>query len=455
VTRTTTPAGSSRKADLVVIGAGAKAAALAAKVHVLNCLGAGPLSLTIIEQTAPAASWLGRNGMTSGDEPLAVPPVKDVGFPYLSSREFYELGAPVDREMLAFSWQQHLIALGEYAAWVNAGAPAISHRRYGEYLGWVLERATSGVDLRAGRASRVSLTTDGAGWSVQTAGPDGARNHRGAAVVITGPGTHRALPHDPAVADRVFHCDSSRADLLRIPEDGCPTVAILGGGESALSCVSYLRGTRPRAHLTVFTPNLPLSRGESFLENRVFADPDAVGWSSMSLESRRDFIKHCDRGVFDTGSLAALARDVRTTFVTGRILSVTGTAAGTSIRYAAPGAATALDSRYDYVVNCTGFELMPTLQRLLGSDLWADVEHRMQPHRCGLSEQEMPLGRALEIAGVSPRLHVPGLAGLSQGPGFANLGCLGLLANRILGPLLTATGREASGTRLIASRSKR
>jgi len=29
---------------------------------------------------------------------------------------------------------------------------------------------------------------------------------------------------------------------------------------------------------------------------------------------------------------------------------------------------------------------------------------------------------------MSPRLHIPGLGGLSQGPGFANLGSLGLLA---------------------------
>ena len=33
---------------------------------------------------------------------------------------------------------------------------------------------------------------------------------------------------------------------------------------------------------------------------------------------------------------------------------------------------------------------------------------------------------------MQPRLHIPGLAGLSQGPGFANLGGLGLLANRVL-----------------------
>ena len=48
----------------------------------------------------------------------------------------------------------------------------------------------------------------------------------------------------------------------------------------------------------------------------------------------------------------------------------------------------------------------------------------------------MRIGRALELEGMQPRLHIPGLAGLSQGPGFANLGALGLLSNRVLQPLV-------------------
>ncbi len=46
---------------------------------------------------------------------------------------------------------------------------------------------------------------------------------------------------------------------------------------------------------------------------------------------------------------------------------------------------------------------------------------------------------------MSPRLHIPGLGGLSQGPGFANLGGLGLLANRVLQPLLPGARAGASG----------
>ncbi len=52
------------ESDLLVVGAGAKAAGIATKVHAFNSLGLGPISVTIVEGTEVAASWKGRNGMT-------------------------------------------------------------------------------------------------------------------------------------------------------------------------------------------------------------------------------------------------------------------------------------------------------------------------------------------------------------------------------------------------------
>ncbi len=101
-------------ADLLIVGAGAKAAAIATKVHVMNRLGLGPIALTIVEATESAASWSGRNGMTSGEEPLAIPPIKDVGFPYESHREFGEIGEEIDRAMMPFTWQQYMIGERRY-----------------------------------------------------------------------------------------------------------------------------------------------------------------------------------------------------------------------------------------------------------------------------------------------------------------------------------------------------
>ena len=427
------------EADLLIVGAGAKAAAIAAKVHVINQLGLGPLSITIVEKTEPAASWLGRNGMTSGEEPLAIPPIKDVGFPYQSYKQFGEAGDAIDAALLSFSWQRYATERGEYGGWVNSGSPSVRHRDYGGYLSWVLARATEGVRIYGGRVEAVTIEDDPERWAIEVAergDPGDPEYHLGGALLLTGPGVHRALPHDPAVASRIFHCDSHRSEFARIEAEAETEIAILGGGESALSSLILLRAIRPHARITVFTPMLPMSRGESFLENRVFADPDSVAWDRLDQQTRRDFVKHADRGVFDAGNIASLAGDERSSFEVGRALHAGCAAAGgaVTLEYEAPDGVLATD--FDYIVNCTGFDLLAQLRGLFSDEVRAVVEREAGQIWDTPPGTEVPIGRALELRGLSPRLHIPGLGGLSQGPGFANLGCLGLTANRVLQPLL-------------------
>lgn len=427
----------SSHSDLLIVGAGAKAAAISAKIHVINELGFGPFSVTIVEKTEPAASWLGRNGMTSGEEPLAIPPIKDVGFPYRSSRQFGEIGDSIDAALLPFSWQRYAIEEEIYAAWVNRESPQVRHRDYGRYLTWAMERASAGISHFHGHVSGVSLTPERDGWEIEV-GERGAETdpvrHRGSALVLTGPGIHREFAHDPAIAERVFHCDSRREEFARIPVDADVGIGIVGGGESALSALVFLRAFRPRARITVYTPTLPLSRGESFLENRVFADPDDVGWERLDLQTRRDFVKHCDRGVFDMGVLASIAGDGQCSFLVGRAVHVGAEGDGVALEY--EGADGIVAVPYDFVVNCTGFDLLAQVRGLFDEQLRAEVERLAGPLWDRPPQTEVPIGRALELVGMEPRLHIPGLGALSQGPGFANLGSLGLLSNRVLGPLV-------------------
>jgi mycobactin lysine-N-oxygenase len=421
--------------DLLVVGGGAKAAALAAKIHVINSLGLGPIALTIVEKTEWAASWSGRNGMTSGEEPLAIPPIKDVGFPYESAKLFGEAGEAIDTGLLPFTWQRYMMSRGEYARWVNADSPAVQHRDYGRYLAWVLSHATEGVRLIRGRVTEVSLPTPDR-WQVEVAETEAASRHSAGALVLTGPGIHRDFSHDPEVAERLFHCDSKRGEFAHIPAAQESEVAIVGGGESALSCLVFLRAFRPEARITVFTPTLPLSRGESFLENRIFSNPDGVAWSSLDLQTRRDFVKHCDRGVFDPQTLGRIAGDRGCEWVTGRVIHV-GSADdddGVSVEYDSP-AEGVVHGRFDYCVNCTGFDLLAQLRGLFPPEARAEVERQAGPLWEG-PPVEIPIGRTLELEGMDPRLYIPGLAGLRQGPGFANLGSLGLLSNRVLMPFL-------------------
>lgn len=424
---------------MLIVGAGAKAAGIATKVHVLNELGLGPISLKIVEGTERAASWLGLNGMTSGEEPLAVTPIKDIGFPYQSHLEFGEAGEAIDAGTQGFSWQRYMIARRRYARWIDAGSPSVRHRDYGEYLTWVLARATTGVEHVAGRVERVELEEGGEGWSVGVAEAGGSSRHSCGTLVLTGPGVHRAFPHEPEVAGRLFHCDSKRGEFARLPDEGCD-LAIAGGGESALSCAMFLRAFKPRTRFTIYTPMLPMSRGESFLENRVFSDPDEVEWERLDLQTRRDFVKHSDRGVFDPPSLAAIAYDDRARFVTGRVVDVGAAGERVRVEYEAPGGTAAAE--HDFVVNCTGFDLLAQMRELFPAATQGEIEERVGPLWEATRGTEVPIGRHLELEGMRPRLQIPGLAGLSQGPGFANLGALGLLSNRVLQPLVAELGDD-------------
>ncbi len=431
------------KTDLLVVGAGAKAAGIASKVHAINSLGLGPISMRIVEGTEVAASWKGRNGMTSGEEPLAVTPIKDVGFPYQSFREFGEAGEAIDGIVMGFSWQRYMVGKRRYARWIDAGSPSVRHRDYGEYLTWVLSRATEGVSHVQGRVTQLSLDEGDEGWVVDVAESSRSSRYAAGALVLTGPGIHRAFPHEPDIAGRVFHCDSKRSEFAALPSDTQCDVAVVGGGESALSCVMFLRGFRPRSRFTIYTPMLPMSRGESFLENRVFSNPDEVEWESLDLQTRRDFVKHSDRGVFDPPSLAAIGYDDRVRFVKGRVGDVAAAAGGERVRVEYESPEGAAGSEHDYVVNCTGFDLLAQLRTLFPDEVRAELEQRVGKLWDAPAGTEVPIGRNLELKGMEPRLQIPGLAGLSQGPGFANLGALGLLSNRVLQPFPLGRGGES------------
>src|ERR1700679_628515 len=113
------------EADLLVLGAGAKGAAIAMKAHVLNTVGLGPIAVTIVEAVGPAAAWRDGEGVTSSREILGLSPTKDVGFPYQGARAFGVAGGDVDRAALDFSWQRYLVERGRYAEWIDAGAPSV------------------------------------------------------------------------------------------------------------------------------------------------------------------------------------------------------------------------------------------------------------------------------------------------------------------------------------------
>ncbi len=433
--------------DLLVVGAGAKGTAIAIKASVLNRLGLGPVRVTVVEATGPASAWMDGNAVTSSREVLAISPAKDVCFPYQSSRAFGNAGARVDEAALRFSWQRYLVERGDYARWIDAGAPPVQRRVYGAYLRWVLARASEGVEQVRGRVARLSLGPEQDRWLVDVAGEEGPAQHACRAFALTGPGVHRTIAHDMEAAPRVLDCDSGRLEITRAPREQSSDIAIVGGGESALSCMEFVRAKRPDARLTIYTPGLPMSRVESFVENRVFSNPDVIDWPSLPLEVRREFIARSDRGVFGPERIAAFAYDERTRFVDGRVVHVAAVHGGAGIRVEHAlrhGRASAV---HDYLINCTGFDLLEQLRMLLAPDARAELERRVGRVWDRAPGSELAFGRFLELAGMDPLLQLPGLAGLSQGPGFANLGSLGVLADRVLEPLISRPAPRTERTR--------
>jgi mycobactin lysine-N-oxygenase len=199
---------------------------------------------------------------------------------------------------------------------------------------------------------------------------------------------------------------------------------VIGSGETAASVVSSLLGkSHKRSVVDVLTSRGVLySRGDSHEENRWYSDPG--DWPSLAEAHRREFLARTDRGVFSQQAEAVLnaSRGYRT--LAGRAVGID---AGdkqvvVTIEYERERERVA----YDLVIVAVGFHAR-WFETLLGGEALRRLGHALAG--TGL---ERRIDVDLSVAGLSPPLHLPVLAGLAQGPGFPNLSCLGLLSDRIL-----------------------
>jgi mycobactin lysine-N-oxygenase len=199
---------------------------------------------------------------------------------------------------------------------------------------------------------------------------------------------------------------------------------VIGSGETAASVViSLLTKAHQRSTIDVLTSRGVLySRGESYDENRFYSDPGE--WPRLAESHRREFLERTDRGVFSLQAEATLRQSRGFRALAGRAAAIE---AGerqviVTIDYDDEEERVA----YHLVVVAIGFEAR-WFERLLG----AEARRRLDNVLAG-AMLERHIDVDLSIAGLNPPLHVPLLAGLTQGPGFPNLSCLGLLSDRIL-----------------------
>src|SRR5438094_3885826 len=126
-------------ATLAVVGAGPKGIATAAKARALSAVGLDSPRVVLIDRSAVAGNWSGRQGYTSGLLPLGTPPEKDVGYPYAAN--WGDASTDVVAAMAGYSWQRHLIRRGAYSDWVDRGRMRPTHRQWSVYLREVAEVA--------------------------------------------------------------------------------------------------------------------------------------------------------------------------------------------------------------------------------------------------------------------------------------------------------------------------
>ena len=419
---------------LLVVGAGPKALAVAAKAAVLRRLGIPAPRVVIVEAHAVGANWLSSGGWTDGNHRLGTSPEKDVGFPYKSNLVRGRNQA-INDAMMAFSWVSFLVDHGTYSEWIDRGRPSPQHHVWARYLQWVAQKAGAEVVIGSVRAIR----SRGDAWQLDLEGTGGGRSSLdGDGLMITGPGfSGRALHSHARILSIAQFWDL--AGRRQIPLSS--KAAVIGGGETAGSALDEL-SRHDAMTISVISPMATLyTRGESYFENSLFSDPSK--WTALSIDERRDVIRRTDRGVFSVRVQESLLGDSRVHHLQGRV-----------VRAQEQGDLIALTLHneyrpeqthtFDLVVDATGGQPLWFLE--LFDAAAVDQLELAVGWPVDQARLESSIALDLSVTGLTPKLFLPNLAGMAQGPGFPNLSCLGALSDRVLAPQRRGSGRLGAAT---------
>jgi mycobactin lysine-N-oxygenase len=434
---------------LLILGAGPKAIAIAAKQAVLQKLGYVVPQLVIVDNKGIVSNWSGRAGFTDGRQLLGTRPEKDIGFPYTSLCWGNKLmNKAIANQMLLLSWPSYLIHEGKYADWIDRGRSRPTHKEWAGYLQWVALKVD--IDVVHAEVYRIGCSEDNTQWQLACrAIADGTElTLQGDGLVITGPGTPITISGQPTHHPRVMDGSSFwlRVDeFARMRGTTQPPlhIGVIGTGETAAATViALVNALDDTASIEVISRyGVLYSRDEGFGENRLFSDPDGrltrgegghehlLKWTDLTEGDRREFVRRTDRGVFSVHAMDEVNR-------AENVLSIVGTARNIDATDDCVFVDMEYDGRmerdqYDYVIVAIGFnslwftDLLDEQARARLDAVTNNLERRAI---------EFAIEEDLSVRDLRPRLHLPMLAGVSQGPGFPNLSCLGLLADRVLGP---------------------
>lgn len=415
---------------LAILGAGPKALALAAKARVLAEVGFIVPAITIIEAREVGHHWRATSGLTNGELPLGTPPDKDVGYPYHSYTWGDHANRKVNALMQGYSWFSYLVEVHRFGEWVDRGKPAPAHGEWAAYLQWVYRKLERHVGFV--QAEVRELDVEGGAWRICGRGPDGAAAEvRAHGIVLTGPGDVKvpvALPADP----RVFTVTEFWQHFREYTRFDGRCAAIVGTGETAATVAAALGRANPGIDIEIISPHaMTFSRGESYAENHVYTDPFQANWLQLTKVDRKEFVRRTDRGVFSLAVKQELDGLRNVEIVPGTFTGIRIDALDqvvVDIEYASGH-----ESRlYDYVIVSVGFDHLGFVNRLLSARARQALVDHLGVAELTLDAVEDRIDHVLAVEGFAPMLHLPMLAGISQGPGFPNLSCLGKLSDHIL-----------------------
>jgi mycobactin lysine-N-oxygenase len=401
---------------LLIIGAGPKAIALACKARVLRDHGFDAPEIVVIEKHAIGANWLGKWGYTDGKQLLCTTPEKDLGFPYKSA-----YGLTINRSMMKYSWQAHLVDRGVYSEWIDRGRLAPAHASWVEYLKWV----GKAIALPILKGEVEWIENDKKRWNIRVRTPSKTiKDIEGDGLVITGPGRPEPFPGQPIEHNRIFDGKTFWSNLGVFKGFADGTIGVIGSGETAATIVMALADiiTMSEEVLILVINRQPtiFSRGESFDENRYFEATES--WRDIPLQQRRALIERTDRGVFSLRSKGILNRfsNIKHEPINVRAVSL---APDGKPKITGNSGKISRNLTLEYLIVATSFDPL-WFRELLAPSLRTKLERR--------KSLEPQINNFLAVPGIRPPLHVPMLAALAQGPGFPNLTCLGDLSDRIL-----------------------
>ncbi|MGB3696901.1 MAG: SidA/IucD/PvdA family monooxygenase [Gordonia sp. (in: high G+C Gram-positive bacteria)] len=405
---------------LIVIGAGPKALAVAAKAKVMTDLGLPAPRVVMVDRYGVGGNWLPHGGWTDGRHRLGTSPEKDIGFPYRGAPHREHAGQ-INAGMLEFSWMAFLVAHQTYTEWIDRGRPNPHHHVWARYLDWVA--AEAGAEVRVGTVGRVGVADDG--WRVEYTTPDGAAAVlHGDGLLVTGPGSS----DEPLLRDdRVLSVAQFWDTVSRKAVPASSRAAVIGGGETAAAALDELVRHSVMSVSVISPAPTIYTRGESYFENTVFSDP--TGWPSLPAAERREVIRRTDRGVFSVSVQESLLADERVHHLRGRVGAARRVGESVVLTLANPGRGDA-EHVFDLVVDATGGRPLWFLD-LFDEESLDELELALgaSPELAAL---EGAIGHDLAVSGLRQALYLPNLAGFAQGPGFPNLSCLGELSNRVL-----------------------